>query len=213
MYMYMYITPKLSLILFNFLFIEYPDPPCEVEVSETEKSLLVSWQHRPSLPESNPVTSFTLHLNGEKCSQLAPASASSRCVEILPKDLKQLDEEITIGSSVELTVRALAGHHESRDSKPLLLTRKQLALLLSQHSKMLGSEESSSSEVSMSSSEEEKKSYSPSKMENNQSHVTTGDGHVTPVADHVTNGVQESNLDNQQGTCRYFVHISMYMYL
>ena len=169
-----------------------------MEVSETEKSLLVSWQHRPSLPESNPVTSFTVHLNGEKCSQL-PASASSQCVEILPKDLKQLDEEVAIGTSVQLTVRALAGHHESRDSKPLLLTRKQLALLLSQHSKMLGSEESSSSEVSMSSSEEEKKSYSPAKVENNQSHVTTGDGHVTPVADHVTNGVQENNQDNQQG--------------
>lgn len=170
-----------------------------MEVSETEKSLLVSWQHRPSLPESNPVTSFTVHLNGEKCSQL-PASASSQCVEILPKDLKQLDEEVTIGTSIQLTVRALAGHHESRDSKPLLLTRKQLALLLSRHSKMLGSEESSSSEVSMSSSEEEKKSYSPVKVENNQSHVTTGDGHVTPIADHVTNGVQENNQDNQQGT-------------
>ena len=169
-----------------------------MEVSETEKSLLVSWQHKPSLPESNPVTSFTVHLNGEKCSQL-PASATSQCVEILPKDLKRLDEEVTIGSSVQLTVRALAGHHESRDSQPLLLTRKQLALLLSQHSKMLGSEESSSSEVSMSSSEEEKKSYSPAKVENSQSHVTTEDGHVTPIADHVTNGVQENNQHSQQG--------------
>ena len=177
------------------VFTEYPDPPCEVEISGTEKSLLVSWQHKPSLPESNPVTSFTVHLNGEKCSQL-PASASSRCIEILPKDLKQLDEEITIGSSIQLTVRALASHHESRDSQPLLLTRKHLALLLSQHSKMLGSEESSSSEVSMSNSEEEKKSYSPAKAENSQSHVTTEDGHVTPIADHVTNGVQENN---QQG--------------
>ena len=178
--------------------IEYPDPPSEVEVSETDKSLLVSWKHKPSLPESNPVTSFTVHLNGEKCSQL-PASASSQCIEIVPKDLKRLDEDITIGSSVQLTVRALAGHHESRDSQPLLLTRKQLSLLLSQHSKMLGSEESSSSEVSVSSSEEEKKTYSPAKIENNQSHVTSGDDRVTSMIDHVTNGVQENNQDNQQG--------------
>ena len=167
-------------------------------MSETEKSLLVSWQHRPSLLESNPVTSFTVHLNGGKCSQL-PASASSHCIEILPEDLKQLDEEVTIGASIQLTVRALAGLHESRDSKPLLLTRKQLALLLSQHSKMLCSEESLSSEVSMSSSEEEKKSYSPAKVESNQSHVTTVDGHVTPMVDHVTNGVQENDQDNRQG--------------
>lgn len=161
----------------------------------------MSWQHRPSLLESNPVTCFTVHLNGQKCSQL-PASASSQCIEILPEDLKRLDEEVTIGASIQLTVRALAGHHESRDSKPLLLTHKQLALLLSQHSqhsKMIGSEESSSSEVSMSSSEEEKKSYSPAKVESNQSHVTTVDGHVTPIVDHVTNGVQENDQDNQQG--------------
>ena len=183
--------------------LEYPDPPCEVEVSETDKSLLVSWQHKPSLSESNPVTSFTVHLNGEKCSQL-PASASSLCVEVLPDDLKRLDEDVTIGASINLTVRALAGHHESRDSTPIRLTRKQLSLLLSQQSKMLGSENSLShgSEISMStcSSEEEKKSYSQARVENSPSHVTNDSDHVTSTIDHVTNGVQETNgQNNHQG--------------
>ena len=178
--------------------LEYPDPPCEVEVSETDKSLLVGWHHKPSLPDSNPVTSFTVHLNGDKCSQL-PASASSLYVEVLPEDLKRLDEDITIGASINLTVRALAGHHESRDSTPVRLTRKQLSLLLSQQSKMLGSENSLShnSEVSMStcSTEEDKKSYSQTRVENNQSHVTSTGGHVT-------NGVQEkTDQNNHQGIC------------
>lgn len=182
---------------------EYPDPPSNLEVSETDKSLLVSWDHRPSLPDGNAATSFAIYVNGEKCCQqpssLSP-SCTSQCVEILPKDLKHLDEELTADSSVQLTVRALAGHHESRDSQPLLLSRKQVSLLVRRHSQMLGSEESSSSEVSVSSSEEEKKTYSPAKLESGGSHVTTGSGHVTTsddhvttVVDHVTNGIEEGS--------------------
>ena len=195
-------------LLFLSLFPEYPDPPTNVEVSETDQSLLVSWEHSPSLPEGNTATGFIVCLNGEKCCQsssLSPSS-TSQCLEILPKDIKKLSEELTVGSSVQLTVRALAGHLESRDSLALMLSRKQLSLLLSQHSQMLGSEESSSSEVSMSSSEEEKKkTYSPAKVELDESHMTSGsdhviisNDHVTTVADnHVTNGVEESSRESQ----------------
>ena len=188
-------------------FLEYPDPPTNVEVSETDQSLLVSWDHRASLPEGNTATGFGIYLNGEKCCQSTSLSSSSgsQCVEILPKDIKQLDEELTVGSSVQLTVRAQAGHLESRDSLALMLSRKQMSLLLSQHSQMLGSEDSSSSEVSMSSSEEEKKkTYSPAKAELDESHVTSGSDHVitsndheVTVVDHVTNGVEESSQESQ----------------
>ena len=166
-----------------------------MDVSETDKSLLVSWEHKPSLPDGNTATSFAILLNGERCyqvpSSLSPSS-TSQCAEILPKELKQIDEELTIDSSVQLTVRALAGLHESRDSQPLLLSRKQISLLLRQHSQMLGSEESSSSEVSMSSSEEEKKTYSLAKLEGGQSLVATSNDHVMTVVDQVTNGIEET---------------------
>ena len=181
---------------------EYPDPPSNVEVSEADKSLLVSWDHRPSLPDGNMATSFAIYVNGEKCYQV-PSSVSpactSQCVEILPKDLKHLDEDLMVDSSVQLTVRAITGHHESRGSQPILLSRKQVSLLLGQHSQMLGSEESSSSEVSVSSSEEERKTYSPAKLESEGSHVTTKRDHVTisndhmTVIDHVTNGIEEAS--------------------
>lgn len=177
-------------------FVEYPDPPCDVEVTETDRSLLVSWQHNPSLPESNAATSFVVYMNGERCSELLASvspSASSHCVEIFHKDIKQLDQDITLDSSVQLTVRAQAGLHESRDSHSILLSHRQLSLMLSQHSQMLGSEESSSSEVSVSSSEEEKTNYSPSKVENDKGDVTARDDHMTT---RVTNGVQEDSRGN-----------------
>ena len=178
-----------------------------MEVSEADKSLLVSWEHRPSLPDGNTATSFAIYINGEKCYQVSSSlshSSTSQCVEILPKDLKHLDEDLMVDSSAQLTVRAFAGHHESRGSQPILLSRKQVSLLLGQHSQMLGSEESSSSEVSVSSSEEEKKTYSPAKLESEEGHVTTRRDHVTisndhmmTVVDHVTNGIEEGSQVGQ----------------
>lgn len=193
--LYLYDRPSLSSLL-----LEYPDPPTNVEVTETAKSLLVSWQHTPSLPDGNAATSFAVYLNGERCCQLASSvspSAPSQAVEILPKDVRQT---LSADSAVQLTVRALADLHESRDSQSLLLNRKQLSLLLNRHSRMMGSDESSSSEVSMTSSEEDKKTYSPAKVENEERHVTGNADHVITVVDHVTNGVEEDGGENQ-GTC------------
>lgn len=175
-----------------------------MDVSETDKSLLVSWDHKPSLPEGNAATGFVVYVNGKKCVEVASSlspSTTSQCVEILANDIRRLEEELTIQSSVYLTVRALAGHHESRDSPAVLLSRKQLSLLLSQHSQMLGSEESSSSEVSVAStsSEEEKKTYSPAKVENDERHVTSSNDHMMTVVDHVTNGIEEESNQGSQG--------------
>ena len=185
---------------------EYPDPPTNVAVTETAKSLLVSWEHTPSLPDGNAATSFAVYLNGERCCQVATSlspSSPTQCVEIMSKDIRKLDEEWTTDSSVQLTVRALADLHESRDSLSLLLTKRQVSLLLTQRSRMVVSEESSSSEVSMTSSEEDKKHYSPAKAESDQHQVTDNGDHVTGhddhMTDHVTNGVIEEENEEQQG--------------
>lgn len=198
---------------------EYPEPPTDVVVSQTDnpRAILVEWTPAPTLltEGGTAITGYVVYVNNHLCFQLAANETPKQCVcaQVLAEDLRRLKR--VQHQEVSLTVRTLAGQYESMNSDSVMISKEMLTFVLESGKaggRMLPEEgESESSHLSISSGEEEREVFTPARRAL-EDHVTQSEDHmiqvdhVTKVEDHVTNGTEFSS-DGENKTGTYFVYV------
>ena len=210
---------------------EYPEPPTDVVVSQTDnpRAILVEWTPAPPLPTEGgtTITGYVVYINSQQCLQLAANETPMQCVcaQVLAEDLRRL--KLVHHQEVSLTVRTIAGQYESMNSDSVTISDEMLTFVLESGKaggRMLPEEgESESSHLSISSGEEEREVFTPARraledhvtqddhVTQNKDHVTQDEDHVTPDEDHVTNGTGFlSDGESKTGT---FVSVRLYVHM
>ena len=218
---------------------EYPEPPTDVVVSQTDnpRAILVEWTPAPPLPTEGgtTVTGYVVYINSQLCLQLAANETPKQCVcaQVLAEDLRRL--KLVHHQEVSLTVRTIAGQYESMNSDSVTISNEMLTFVLESGKaggRMLPEEgESESSHLSISSGEEEREVFTPARralededhvtqnndhvtqdedhVTQNKDHVTQDDNHVTQNKDHVTNGTGFLS----DGESKAGTYVCMYLYV
>ena len=180
---------------------EYPEPPTDVVVSQTDnpRAILVGWTPVPTLltEGGTTITGYVVYVNNHLCLQLAANETPKQCVcaQVLAEDLRRLKR--VQHQEVSLTVRTLAGQYESMNSDSVMISKEMLTFVLESGKaggRMLPEEEESeSSHLSISSGEdpEEREDFTPARraLEDHMTrvdHVTKEEDHVTKEEEHVT---------------------------
>lgn len=204
---------------------EYPEPPTDVAVSQTDnpRAILVEWTPPPALltEGGTTITGYVVYVNNHLCLQLAANETPKQCVcaQVLAEDLRRL--KLVQHQEASLTVRTLAGQYESMNSDSVMISKKMLTFVLESGKAggwMLPEEdESESSHLSISSGEEEREVFTPARraLEDHMTqvdHVTQSEDHMTQVdhvtkeEEHVTNGTEFSS-DGENKTGTYIVYV------
>ena len=201
---------------------DYPEPPTNIEISQTEnqRAVLVQWTPAPplSVEGGSAITGYAVYVNNQRCLQLAANETPTErvCAQLLHGDLKHL-KFVQQQQGVSLTVRALAGGYESADSSSVVISKEMLTLVFEggKDGSMFPEEgESESSHISVSSGEDERELYSPARkalegsghvtadviqdvehVTEHEEHVTQQENHVPLNADHVPLDADHVPLD------------------
>ena len=193
---------------------EYPEPPTDVVVSQTDnpRAILVEWTPAPPLPTEGgtTVTGYVVYINSQLCLQLAANETPKQCVcaQVLAEDLRRL--KLVHHQEVSLTVRTIAGQYESMNSDSVTISNEMLTFVLESGKaggRMLPEEgESESSHLSISSGEEEREVFTPARraledhVTQDEDHVTQNNDHVTQDEDHVTQNKDHVTQDDNHVT-------------